>query len=145
MNGGQARDRVAAVDPRDESGNKTLCEIHRAVANHIGEPGTGYRIDLVDVSEAIGTQQLFREILWREAGGRYPWQAHQVTSSAPSATRTREPGSSPAAPAREIAVSKRRRVVAWTSHTPSAGVQPVSSCLTKLLASGRQSFGNDLL
>ncbi len=77
MNWGQARDRVAAVDPGDESSDKMLGEIHRAVAKHIGEPGTGWRIDPVDVGEAVGTQQLCREILRREAGGRNPRQAHR--------------------------------------------------------------------
>jgi hypothetical protein len=77
MNRCQACDRVAAVGPSDKSGNKMLGEIHRAVAEHIGEPGTGCRINPVDVGEAVGAQQLCREILRREAGGRNPRQAHR--------------------------------------------------------------------
>ena len=110
MDGGQARDRVAAVDPSDESGNEMLGEIHRAVAEHIGEPGTGCRIDPVDVGEPSARSNSAAIYCGARQVAGIRGRRTVVISSGSSAARAREPGSNPAAPASEIAVIKRRRV-----------------------------------
>ena len=76
MQASQGRDRPEAVDPGDERRGINHREIRLAASDRLGEFSARWRVDIVDIAEPFGAQQLFGDILRGKTDRRDAHQAH---------------------------------------------------------------------
>ena len=72
---GQQSDRFATIDRGDEIRRIIRLEINRAVRHSLGDAGRR-PFDVVDIAKAVRAQQLFDEIMWRNAESGALFEPH---------------------------------------------------------------------